>query len=444
MRPTFLTHLRTASPEFPRRIEPTGRTRSFEPERGDQMILQDAVPPLDAAGDGDALPVEPRGMAAPDPLLRRRARPTPRGASRHTVPPDDVPPEEAHQIGRLFAWIRTCGGYIGPVQAKRAAGLRGLHAADSVDRNTPLLHVPPQLVVDAQVARSSVLGQRLIEADPHLDGRALLAAFLIDARARGGFWSPWIDMLPTDFPGHPLFFSDQELAAMDDWSEHRWMILAARSAADDAYARFASCLPPDAACSRGDFQWAFTCVLTRAFRRIEGDGVQWLLAPGVDLFNHEQHALADVSVDPQGGFAVQADSAVAASEPIAIGYGEFSNALLLATHGFCLQGNPFDQAVLPVGDACLLLPAQASGETLSQLLARFGAVTESDGAVGDVRTRFQEACLQRALGLSARADAAPHTAGGRQIAVVLRDEARLLQRYATLGALHQAPAAVVR
>ncbi|OLP96649.1 Ribulose-1,5 bisphosphate carboxylase/oxygenase large subunit N-methyltransferase, chloroplastic [Symbiodinium microadriaticum] len=210
---------------------------------------------------------------------------------------------------RFAEWVAARGGDMANVEIADIDGMRGLVAARDIAENTSIVEIPLTASIDISEPGN--------DADPSAPALNLLK-FLDDPELK-----PYMDLLPgrtsPDISRMPDFFSEEELEMLQCpevvQKTHRRQQLCATRADESSL-------------DTEDVKWALCTVAQRAFSVVSPiDGLLRLLLPGIDLFNHDAHALHEMRVrwTLQGlvtaTFKVVARSPIKKGEEIRICYG---------------------------------------------------------------------------------------------------------------------------
>lgn len=244
---------------------------------------------------------------------------------------------------RLLHWMKEQGATFPAVEVLMTDGERETYAGLPLKAAAMVLHVPPALMMTVEAAKASGIGRVIAAHDPDASYQGVLAAFLLDTKHNGGFWAPYVAVLPQDFPEHPLFFSEAEL----EWLKGSYALRVVRRHKEwlkREYRALSDCLPPEKMFSREEHAWAMVNVLTRAFSaRFSGNKTHAMI-PLADMLNHA--VKPNVLWEPESarGFMMIAARDIEAGAPLTDRYWKECNALTFAIYGFCLETNPYNVA----------------------------------------------------------------------------------------------------
>ncbi|CAE7202584.1 RBCMT [Symbiodinium sp. CCMP2592] len=220
---------------------------------------------------------------------------------------------EENEWQRFAEWVAARGGDMANVEIADIDGMRGLVAARDIAENTSIVEIPLTASIDISEPGN--------DADPSAQALNLLK-FLDDPELK-----PYMDLLPgrtsPDISRMPDFFSEEELKMLQCpevvHKTHRRQQLCAKRADESSL-------------DTEDVKWALCTVAQRAFSVVSPiDGLLRLLLPGIDLFNHDAHALHEMRVRWTLAGLVTATFKVVARSPIKKG----------EEIRICYGGNPF-------------------------------------------------------------------------------------------------------
>ncbi|CAK9027390.1 unnamed protein product [Durusdinium trenchii] len=271
------------------------------------------------------------------------AQPTRRHAAGDDMP---IPSSSKEDQWELFSeWMRARGAKMEKVKIADVNGMRGLVATQDIAENESIVEVPLGASID--------ISDPTNEKDPSLNALALLR-LLEDPDL-----APYVELLPgrdsPDILRMPDFYSEEELQMLQCpeviQKTLRRRELCARRAQESSL-------------QEGSVKWALCTVAQRAFSLVSPiDGLLRLMLPGIDLFNHDAHALHTMKVRWNLDGYVDAVFKVIAGSPIKKG----------EEVRICYGGSPFRPDGCGgdcVGDLAL---------TNAQYLMRYGFV---DGCMG--------------------------------------------------------------
>jgi histone-lysine N-methyltransferase SETD3 len=327
---------------------------------------------------------------------RRRPSPIPVAAASAADGANAAPTApQAAQHHPLVSFVLSNGGAVDGVkpQAETSQGW-GLAADRDLPKGHRCVVLPPRChlafeqTADAAAAgadgqQSAALAALASDIPPELWG-AKLALALLRERALGpeSSYAPYVEALPAAFPGVPLFWGPEAIAALDypPVAEQvkkrcRWLHefaskhFAGGDDGDQAKAALAG-----ARVDVSGLGWAMAAVTSRAFR-VGGLDKPAALLPLVDLCNHDFDPNAEVvpyegggsgSNRKKGGVAVVTRRPLKKGEPVLLSYGPLPNDFLLLDYGFLVENNPHDAVSLRFDASGLLTAGAAAAGVLKE------------------------------------------------------------------------------
>jgi hypothetical protein len=250
---------------------------------------------------------------------------------------------------------------VNKIRAQVVEGMRlGTVATEDLESEEAYISLPPNAVIDAVTAlddaeiSSPRLAALLKKLDSkQSDGFDVLLVYLLHerfVRKDQSKWWPYLDLLPTvqDFSSyHPLFFEEDEINLYLGGSDVRKFILQSQRRASERHAALASLvdvhdvLGSDVILDKSIVYWATAILDTHS---IWWNGRRHL-CPLLDLAN------ADTIGRPHETTVEESFAVTRASRPVKRGDQLFENYqqpnyVLFAFHGFVLENNPSDCALL--------------------------------------------------------------------------------------------------
>lgn len=333
----------------------------------------------------------------------------------------DAAEDEAARLARFIDWLQAHGVRLDGLSITDCDGERGVRAAFAVAEGEHLTTIPHALFMTSDAARESPLGQRLAALSPEAGDRAHLALHLLALRRDGGFWRPYVDILPRDFPGHPLFYGPAELMMLDPLTTVGAMIKSVIDACRADLARVAPLLVEEGFTSE-DFRWAHACVRSRAYEIGTGDAPALALIPLADMLNHAAGHATRGRRPQRTDYVITAVRGIAAGDEVTATYGDYGNISLLAIYGFGLADNPHDGAMLTLDDQPQMVGRHGHAESVRKMFrqlrlntpglpARLGSLDVK----GPIGIEHEHACLTKI-------HQACETAIGRHLSCLMDDD----------------------
>lgn len=249
------------------------------------------------------------------------------------------------KMQRMSHWLKQQGATFPSVKIEDGQYGRELRAAAPIKDRELVMHIPDPLMLTVARARESAIG-RLMAADPNaskLQNYAYLAAWLLELKREGGFWQPYLDMLPADFSEHPCYFSDAEVALLEgSYLMHTMRML--RGRAEYEYQRISPLLPAAKAFTLQEYAWARVAIGSRAHATMHAGKPNTGMVPLADMPNHSLNPNMRWRGDSAFGFVCIATRDIDVGEPLTISYGMECNGHWFSSYGFCLESNPHNQA----------------------------------------------------------------------------------------------------
>ncbi len=248
------------------------------------------------------------------------------------------------KMQRMLRWLAQQGATFPAIKILNMEnGEREAYTDAQVKSGALVLHLPRSLMLTVEAAKASGIGQTITAHNPEVSYHGYLAAYLLDIKRNGGFWSPYIDVLPQAFPEHPIFFSESELEYLKGSYALR-VVRRHKQWLEREYRELQSCLPPEKIFSPEEHAWALVNVLTRTFSvRFSGQKSHAMI-PLADMPNHAVKPNLLWEPEATRGFFLTAARDIEAGAPLTIRYWKECNALTFAIYGFCLETNPYDVA----------------------------------------------------------------------------------------------------
>jgi histone-lysine N-methyltransferase SETD3 len=218
-------------------------------------------------------------------------------------------------------------------------GCRQVQATRSTAPGELVLHVPRRLMITPQVAKESVIGKLIAALGSNVTDHDYMAAFLLEMKRDGGFWKPYIDMLPTDCSHIPLTFSQSEVDELRGSYIFR-AIRNRRGAHGWLYDQLLSPVLKEQGFTREEFTWAKCMTTSRAYRVALGRRESLALVPLADMLEHSQKNNVLSNHEAETGFLLTARGAAEAGAPLFATYGKICNARMLNVYGGRMEQNP--------------------------------------------------------------------------------------------------------
>lgn len=253
------------------------------------------------------------------------------------------PDERRAAVERLLAWARAKGARWDGIAfvVDESGSARGV-ATRSLAVGESILTLPRALMIIDDELEDSTTGPLSLGDEPH--PRDALATWLpLEAREPMSPWRAYLEALPVQLGGLPMFHDADDLAELDGTAAHA---LATDTRRDivSTYDR----LPPElrTRLSLADFAWGRAIVMSRAFHAPGTFEHRVALLPLVDIFNHRRDDTGWSYSPYDGNLVVRTERAIEAGDEVCFSYGNRSNSHLLVHFGFTLADNTANEASL--------------------------------------------------------------------------------------------------
>lgn len=241
------------------------------------------------------------------------------------------------KMQRFLRWMKEQGAVFPSISIQTKSSGRQVRSTGSLHVGELVAHIPDKLTITPQHARESKTGRLIAEHGCYLDDYDYLAAYLLEIRRDGGFWKPYIDILPTDYSANPLLYSKEELDELRG-SYYLNAILSRISRHEYKYNQLPSVLKQNGF-TREAFIWAKCVVTTRVHATPDGGRSFLAMVPLSDMFDHATENNTEWDPDNEGGCVIRAERPIKAGDRLFESYGR-CNAQLLDEYNFCLEDNP--------------------------------------------------------------------------------------------------------
>ncbi|WP_088706394.1 SET domain-containing histone-lysine N-methyltransferase [Noviherbaspirillum denitrificans] len=243
---------------------------------------------------------------------------------------------DEQKMQRLIQFLDENGVLYPSLEIRIVNGLRGVYATEKILEGEVVLHVPRRAMVTTEVAKASNVGRRIQASRRWLSPYGYLAAFLLETKREGGFWKPYFDVVPSKFPGMPLFYDQKHLEMLK--GTHIWQqFIDAKALMFDDYKVVKDFLP---GLTLHEFALARMAVTTRVYKLMI-DGYETLgMVPLADMLNHTSPSPTHWTGRATHGFTIMALTDLQAGGEILESYGKRSNGRWLMSHGLCMEVNP--------------------------------------------------------------------------------------------------------
>lgn len=342
--------------------------------------------------------------------------------------------DRAARFRRFSQWLEENGAYFPGTRLHVQDGMRELRAAKPLQEGELAIFIPTHLMITGEMAWNSDIGRRLRAL--RLPGPTFVAAFLLDARRREGFFKPYIDILPQDMSHMPMYMSDSELACLQG-SAVLAKIRQEIEKTGAEYDALAGHLPPDMLFSEREYMWAKGIARSRLLNvHFMTDAA---MVPLADMMNHALDENVEWGGESKRGFVCTAARAIGPGQTLTLSYGPTrGNGALFVYYGFTIEDNPNDETEirLPLlnGEA----PGQASGNAT---IAGNTCVHTPIASHADERTRALLRHLRLLQENAAGASGERPISRANELAALAMLENACRQRLSEFGALDSAACA---
>jgi histone-lysine N-methyltransferase SETD3 len=285
--------------------------------------------------------------------------------------PSEAVDSDELKMRRFLRWMEEQGATFPAMTMKVGQGTRQVHATRPLVAGELVLHVPRKLMITPEIAKASEAGKLIAQHGCDFGDYEYIAAYLLQIKREGGFWKPYVDVLPKDYAENALFFSESELGYL-----HGSYISERIRERIEWNARLHDRLPPslkENGFTPEAFAWARCAVTSRVYGVTFGGCKTVAMVPLADMFDHAPRNYVRWIAEAEAGFIVTAQQPVAAGAPLFERYGKRCNAMLLNVYGFCLEDNPDNEAEIllqPVSsDHLFFRPAQKLGTKQREMQA---------------------------------------------------------------------------
>ena len=304
----------------------------------------------------------------------------------------------AQSMQRFLQWLEDNGALLHGIGVRTEGDRRIAYATRPMRAGELVLFLPRRLLITSELAAASPIGTWFGERKLELTKNAFLAIFLLWTAHKGGFFAPYVDILPRDVSAMPVHFSEADLAWLEGTSALR-DIRAEIERISAEYRELARHFPPDFSFSSEEYAWAASMVRSRAFVVSAGGKPDMAMVPLADMMDHAPRHNVSWSGQSRLGFiCTAAADAIAGGIDLTDNYGPSKgNGKLFSMYGFTLEDNDDIELFFPASDC---KPDSPETEECAQAFnpaARYG----------HPRTRAMFAHLRRLHGAPAACADAP-------------------------------------
>lgn len=278
----------------------------------------------------------------------------------------DFIPGIKEKLEHIIKWIVDNGGRIRNVKVRDFVGKElGVAAANYVESESELLYVPKNLII---FTRTCINEQTEPFVELFRSKHSLFALFLaLEKRNCNSFWEPYLRLLPQDFTGFPVLFTEKELKFLAGSSLLPMIAIEKQYILDDFQV-----VSDKGLITYQEFIENRLLASSRLYS-IKTNRDESGLIPFADLYNHQFNSPISWNYDfDEEGFIIGTQEPFERNTEICISYGDKSNIKLLLGYGFALENNPYDEYIfeLHIGNDDILLENKekiVAGKTMFKL-----------------------------------------------------------------------------
>jgi protein-histidine N-methyltransferase len=256
----------------------------------------------------------------------------------------EVRESEDLKMQRFLRWLEENGAYFPALKIETVNGIRGVCAKEQIPADRLVLHIPRCLLLTTAVVSDSKIGKLLKQHAGALGNCAYLVAFLLHTKRHGGFWKPYVDILPTTISNHPFVLPESDL---DYLQGSCWLpdIRQGRAQINAEYQRVLVCLPEEDAFTLEEFTWGVVISVTRLFDvNIDGEMTN-ALVPLADMLNHSPVPNIGWRKESTLGFVMATKDKIDAGMTAYDNYGDQLKGAMFMCYSFCLDSTGEDNNI---------------------------------------------------------------------------------------------------
>lgn len=169
--------------------------------------------------------------------------------------------------------------------------MRGVHARFPIGPNQICMSIPRKCLITVEMGQVTPLGHAILQSELDLDAPKhifLMIYLLWDRKTNGtnSFFHPYYDILPKTLSNMPIFWTDEELQALQGSFLLQQIADRNEAIAEDYDSIAGTCPEIKELCTLEEFKWARMCVCSRNFG-LQMDGHRTsALVPHADMLNH--------------------------------------------------------------------------------------------------------------------------------------------------------------
>jgi hypothetical protein len=119
-------------------------------------------------------------------------------------------------------WASHNGAAFFKIEIKHySKNFRGVHSTTDISPNERIVTIPFKMILSAGGCKNSVLGKKIKDSGVSISYPycTYIACLLLDAsKDPGHFYRPYFDIFPTDASTFPFFYTNQDLATLQELS----------------------------------------------------------------------------------------------------------------------------------------------------------------------------------------------------------------------------------
>ena len=223
--------------------------------------------------------------------------------------------------------------------------MRGVHARSHIPPNSLVMSIPRRCLITVEMGQATPIGQAILHADLDLDApkHIFLMIYLLWDRkvnAERSFFHPYYEILPQTLRNMPIFWTPEELAALDGSYLQHQIADRKQAIADDYHAICQVAPQMNELATLQEFEWARMCVCSRNFGlQIDGHRTS-ALVPHADMLNHFRPRETKWTFDEdRQAFTITSLQHISAGAQVYDSYGQKCNHRFLLNYGFAVEDN---------------------------------------------------------------------------------------------------------
>eukprot|EP01038_Epipyxis_sp_PR26KG_P005552 gene5552-7673_t len=295
-------------------------------------------------------------------------------------------------VPALISWIKAAGGIFNAKIKESREGWT-LYSNEKLNANDIVLSIPKKLCIYSDPSKMKkpyhIYTEQLMNSLSEDQWRTRLAIGLLSERVtKNSFFIPYLQNLPFELWGMPVFFSSSEFKLLLDvrimkMTQDRCKFL--REFATNVLEPICGTDSDPFNGNQADinaFGWGFACASSRAFRYDSNTQLSLdkscVLIPGIDIASHSYDPTCQVIEDDDNYYLISKKKIDSNSE-LTISYGKFTNDELFLEYGFTVDKNPYDKAEFSIEKGIIDLARTIMGQRKElNIQGYFNANSKSD------------------------------------------------------------------